>query len=119
MKLAVVGSRSLHHEVYRVRIYQLIDAYRPNLEEIVSGGAAGIDTFAAEYAKDHEIPLKVFLPDWQRFGRSGGYRRNVQIVRYADAVLAFWDGRSKGTQHSVALALEHHRPCQVFHLQQQ
>ena len=117
MKLAVVGSRTLNHESYRVTVYKLIDAHGQDLTEIVSGGAKGIDTFAADYARERGMLLTEFLPDWEQFGRSAGYRRNVQIVTYADQVLALWDGTSRGTQHSVNLAREYNRPCYVYHIQ--
>lgn len=116
MKLAVVGSRTLDHERYRVTVYKLIAIHGHDLTEIVSGGARGIDTFAADYAREHKVPLKVFLPDWQQFGRSAGYRRNVQIIVYADEVLALWDGKSPGTQHSVNLSRQYQRPCHLYHI---
>lgn len=72
--------------------------------EIVSGGAKGADTLASLYAEERELALTVFLPDWDQHGRSAGFKRNVQIVDYCDYLIAFWDGKSKGTKHSIDLA---------------
>lgn len=96
MKLAIVGSRTLT-EVD-------IGRYMPlGVTEIVSGGAKGIDSQAAAYAKEHGIPLTEFLPDYPRYGRGAPHRRNAQIAAYAEAALVFWDGRSRGTQSTLAL----------------
>ena len=78
--------------------------YMPNdLTEIVSGGARGVDKQAADYAKSNNICLTEFLPDYARYGRAAPLKRNIQIAEYADAVLAFWDGTSKGTQYTISM----------------
>lgn len=94
MRVAVIGSRNL-------RIDDL-GAYLPGeVTEIVSGGARGIDTSARLYAKAHAIRLVEFLPDYARYGRAAPLRRNLQIIAYADLVLAFWDGKSRGTKFVI------------------
>ena len=90
MRVAIVGSRTL-------TISNLGDYLPEDTTEIVSGGARGIDTCAREYALANHIPLREFLPDYQRFGRSAPLRRNTTIVENADFVIAFWDGKSRGT----------------------
>lgn len=86
MKLAVIGSRSIQKGL------NLADIMPEGVEEIVTGGAKGVDAFAAEYARINKIPLKVFLPEYEKYGRRAPLVRNCQIVDYADAVLAVWDG---------------------------
>jgi len=94
MKIAIVGSRNL-------RIDNL-DKYLPsNTTEIVSGGAKGVDQSAREYAIGQGVRLTEFLPDYHRYGRVAPIKRNLQIVEYADAVIAFWDGESKGTKSVI------------------
>lgn len=96
MKLAIIGSRNL--------VVEKLELYLPReVSEIVSGGARGIDTIAADYAQRAGIPLTVFLPDYARYRRGAPLMRNKQIAEYADEVLAFWDGSSKGTMHTVEL----------------
>lgn len=94
MKVAVIGSRGLS--------VTDLGRYLPeNTTEIVSGGARGVDTSAIEYALSHGIKLTEFLPEYTRFGRSAPLKRNITIIEYADIVLAFWDGKSRGTKFVI------------------
>ena len=96
MKIAIIGSRNLSGK-------NLEDYIPENVTEIVSGGAKGIDSDAANYAMEHRLKLKVFLPEYERYKRAAPLKRNIQIAEYADECLAFWDGSSKGTLHTVEL----------------
>ena len=77
---------------------------------IVSGGARGADELGIRYAKEKYIPLKVFRADWNTHGRSAGYIRNGTMLNYITEpdckgyVIAFWDGKSKGTAHMIKIA---------------
>ena len=94
MKVAVIGSRGLS--------VSDLGRYLPeNTTEIVSGGAKGVDTSAREYALVHGIKLTEFLPEYTRFGRSAPLKRNITIIEYSDIVLAFWDGKSRGTKFVI------------------
>jgi len=94
MKVAVIGSRNL--------IVQDLKHYLPEeVTEIVSGGAKGVDTSAKEYADAQGIKLTEFLPEYGRYGRGAPLKRNISIVEYADLVLAFWDGKSRGTKFVI------------------
>ena len=94
MKVAVIGSRS----ICGIELEKYIPA---EVCEIVSGGAVGVDSLAEAYAKKHGIPLTVFLPEYKKYGRAAPLKRNEQIVDYADTVIAFWDGKSKGTKYTI------------------
>ena len=94
MKIAIVGSRS-------ITVNNLGDYLPENTTEIVSGGAIGVDRSAKNYAKTHNIKLKEFLPEYERYGRSAPLKRNLQIIDYADEVIAFWDGMSHGTRFVI------------------
>lgn len=94
MKVAVIGSRGLS--------VSDLGRYLPeNTTEIVSGGAKGVDTSAREYALAHEIKLTEFLPEYTKYGRSAPLKRNITIIEYSDIVLAFWDGKSRGTKFVI------------------
>ena len=94
MKVAIISSRGL-------KINNL-ESYLPeNTTEIVSGGAKGVDACAADYAREKGILLTEFLPDYKKHKRGAPLKRNLQIIEYADTVLAFWDGRSRGTKHVI------------------
>lgn len=105
MKIAVIGSRTL--------TVDNIGEYVSDCDEIVSGGATGIDTCAAEFAKNNDKKLTVFLPEYKRYGRAAPIVRNKQIVDYADKVVAFWDGASKGTLSVIEYAKKTGKPCQI------
>lgn len=107
MKCAVIGSREL--------TVKHLDAYLPNeVTEIVSGGARGIDSCAADYANTHKIKLTEFLPDYNQYGRKAPLVRNLQIIAYADCVLAFWDGQSRGTKFVIEQCKKQHKKITVY-----
>lgn len=110
MKLAIVGSRNL--------TVNNLEEYLPEgVTEIVSGGARGIDACARAYALARGIPLTEFLPDYGRYKRGAPLVRNRTIVEYADQVLAFWDGRSRGTARVLQLCRELNKKATVIELQ--
>ena len=94
MKVAVIGSRGL-------QINNLEDYLPAGVTEIVSGGARGVDACARNYALLHGIKLTEFLPEYEKYGRGAPLRRNIAIIEYADLVLAFWDGKSRGTKFVI------------------
>lgn len=75
-----------------------------DVEEIVSGCAKGADRAGELYAEFHKIPIKKFPAEWDKYGKSAGYRRNKDMAEYADVLIAFWNGESKGTKHMIDLA---------------
>ena len=80
--------------------------------EFVSGGCRGVDTLAERFCKLHGYPIKVFNADWATYGKRAGYLRNKQMAEYASGVpdsvlIAFWDGKSRGTKMMIDLAKEH------------
>lgn len=94
MKVAIIGSRE-------ITVPNLGDYLPEGTDEIVSGGAKGIDTCAREYALANGIKLTEFLPEYSRYGKGAPLKRNLQIIDYADIVIAFWDGSSRGTLHVI------------------
>ena len=94
MKIAIIGSRNS-------QVKNLEDYLPANVTEIVSGGARGIDTCAKEYAIKNNIAFTEFLPEYEKYGRGAPLKRNMQIIDYADEVIAFWDGISNGTKYVI------------------
>ena len=99
MKLAVIGSRGFND--YSLLCHELD---KLQFDCIVSGGARGADQLAARYAKERNITLIEHLPDYTKYGRGAPLVRNKLIIQDADQVIAFWDGVSTGTAHSITLA---------------
>lgn len=107
MRVAVIGSRGLS--------VQDLGKYLPEgTTEIVSGGAKGVDTSAKEYALFHGIKLTEFLPEYDKYGRGAPLKRNITIIEYADVVLAFWDGHSRGTKYVIDNCKKRSIPVHIF-----
>ena len=113
MKLAVVGSRGFtDYEILSRVIDELRKVYE--ITTIVSGGAKGADTLAEKYASDHGLELDIFPAKWKELGKKAGYARNHDIWNNSDFGVAFWDGQSKGTAHSFAIAKNQNKKLFVF-----
>ena len=107
MRVAIVGSRTL--------TVNHLENYLPeDTVEIISGGAAGVDTCACRYALANNIPLTEFLPEYKKYGRSAPILRNMSIIQHADLVLIFWDGKSAGSRHVIRQCRRLGREYRVF-----
>ena len=112
--LAIIGSRSFNDYNFLLHAANVLNV-RENYSVIISGGARGADELGEQYAKYWGLEYIEFLPDWENIGKSAGYKRNVDIIKCADAVLAFWNGTSMGTRHSLNIAKEMKKPSFVFY----
>ncbi len=108
MKIAVIGSRNLFPSEEKIK------EYVSGADEIVSGGAKGVDACAEVYAKKHGLTLTVFLPRYEIYGRAAPIVRNKEIVDYADKVIAFWDGKSKGTLSVIEYAKKKNKNVEII-----
>ena len=109
MRIAIVGSRGV--------LVSNIEKYVEDCDEIVSGGAKGVDSCAKEYAVRNRIKIKIFYTYnntyYNTYGRAAPIVRNKEIVEYADKVVAFWDGKSKGTLSVIKYAKKIGKACNV------
>ncbi len=107
MTLAIVGSRSItDYSLLVAEIERLEAALATKITGLVSGGAEGADNLAANFAREHHLPIKIFLPNYSTCGRRAPLIRNAEIVKFSDVMLALWDGQSRGTAHTIKLARE-------------
>lgn len=114
IRIIIAGSRSFDNydklckEVDEFISMQMffagLGAYKSKEVEIVSGGARGADKLGELYAKEHNLRLKIFPADWDKYDKRAGYIRNTEMAEYANCLIAFWDGKSKGTAHMIDLA---------------
>ena len=98
MKVLVCGSRTAKSSK---PLYDFLDALVPRPTLIISGTAAGGDIFGEIWAYSRKVPIKRFPADWKRYGKSAGFRRNLEMLDEAEMVVAYWDGQSRGTQHTI------------------
>lgn len=113
MKVIVAGSR----EGFVARnVFEAIEEspFHGKITEIVSGGARGVDRDGEYYAKCNSLPVKQFLPDWEKYGKSAGMIRNHDMALYADALVAVWDGKSRGTQHMILDMQKTGKPVHIY-----
>ncbi len=101
MKTIIAGSRSITN--YQI-LLKALKNYKLPITQIVSGHAQGVDSLGERYAEENNIPLAIFEADWDKFGKRAGYLRNTQMADYANALIALWDGESKGTKHMIDIA---------------
>ena len=99
-RFAVVGSRGFPS---RQQVENVLAQLVGPEDTVVSGGARGVDSWAVEWAEAQGIATKVFPADWSQ-GRGAGFARNATIVANADEVVAFWDGKSRGTADTIRKA---------------
>ena len=100
MNVAIIGSRTCDDSKL---VFSILDGYKDTITKVISGGAKGADTIAEGWAYANGKDVQVFYPDWEKFGKSAGFKRNVDIIDACQLCIAFWDGKSKGTLSSINL----------------
>ncbi len=108
MNIAVVGSRTFTDYQLLITILKEYD-----IKQLISGGAIGADKLAEQYAKEYNISIIVYKPDWQKHGKIAGLLRNTDIIKDADIVIAFWNGISTGTKDSINKAKQMNKQLRI------
>lgn len=101
MKVIIAGSRSCTDYNF---VEGAIHESGFSITEVVCGGAIGVDSVGRKWARYYRIPVKMFLPDWRTHGKKAGIIRNIEMADYAEALIAVWDGESRGTKHMIDAA---------------
>jgi len=112
MKVIIAGGRNFTDFDF---LKKWCDYYLSNHSgeiEIVSGGATGVDALGERYAIDKVYKLKIIPANWD-LGKKAGRLRNKQMAEYADCLLAFWDGTSKGTKNMIEQAKENNLKVRI------
>lgn len=113
LKVIVAGSRTFNNYPLLARVLDhMLKNHAPNVE-IVSGGCSGADLMGERYAREKGYPVKQFLPDWKLFNKAAGPVRNWEMADYGDALVAFWDGNSRGTKSMIEAAREHGKRVKI------
>ena len=108
MKVIVAGSRDfIDYNKLRESCNHFLSKNKDNKIEIVSGTAQGADTLGEQYAAEKGYEIKQFPADWDKYGKGAGFMRNVLMAKYSDYLIAFWDGKSRGTKHMINTAKKH------------
>lgn len=111
MRTIIAGSRTLLYS-------DLLDALAANpdlrISTVVSGGATGIDLAGEQWARRHTTPYEIYPANWKKYGNGAGFIRNERMTEVADALLAVWDGRSRGTKHMIEIMKKLNKPVYVY-----
>jgi hypothetical protein len=115
-KLVITGGQTFSDlkRLTRVCDHRLSEKSKTHSIEIVSGCDNGADKLGEAYAYSRGYAVKRFPADWDGFGKAAGHIRNKQMVMYTDAVIAFWDGRSREARHMIYLARAKQMPLRVI-----
>ena len=117
MKVIVCGSRGIKDYDLVKRVIE--DGLRVlEIEvkdvEVVSGTAAGVDRKGEKWAEENGLKLHKYPGDWEKYGNKAGFIRNAEMVRIADALIAVWDGESRGTNNCILEARKKRIPIYVW-----
>lgn len=85
-----------------------------NIRQVLSGTANGIDNAGEKWAAANGKPVLQYPAEWDKYGKGAGYQRNLMMARVAEALVAVWDGKSKGTSHIIETMTKYHKPVYVL-----
>jgi len=121
LKVIIAGSRSIKDKVWVLNNIDDLMLHIPYenyaaipTSEVVCGMAEGPDSFGKEWAERNNIKVSCWPADWNKYGKSAGAIRNKEMGDYADALVAFWDGKSRGTKHMIDYILEIGKEVHVY-----
>lgn len=113
MKVIIAGSRTIDDYEF---VRQAVRDSEFDVTEVVSGGAPGVDRMGERWAQENDKPIRMFLARWKVLGRRAGIERNKEMAKYADALVAIWDGESRGTNHMIETMKAAGKPVWVFRI---
>jgi len=114
MKVIIAGSRTITDYKVLLSAIKVAKDTIPDFEitEVVSGACQGPDKLGEMYADKHNIQIVQFLPNWKKYGKVAGPKRNARMAKYGDCLIALYDGKSRGTKSMIDLATS--RGLQVY-----
>lgn len=120
MKVIIAGSRSLADmpnpmDIVNDAIVIARYEHRIIIGKVICGEAKGADLLGRRWAQEREIPVLSKPADWRTHGKRAGVLRNEEMAQEADALIAIWDGKSRGTQDMIRRAKKRRIPVYVHH----
>lgn len=111
MKIIIAGGRDFNN--YYI-LEKVLNSFKGFIDEVISGDARGADELGARWATYNNIHVNHFPADWDYYGHAAGFIRNIEMADNADALIAFWDSKSKGTEHMIKTMQLKKKPYRVF-----
>ena len=113
MKIAIIGSRTFNDYTL---LQKTLELYKSKITLIVSGAAHGADSLGEKWAINNNIQTLIFPANWNMYGKRAGFIRNKDIIKNSEYIIAFWDGKSKGTAHSLSLCKKYNKSYKIIHI---
>ncbi len=117
MRCIIAGSRTIS-DLTLINKAVLKSGWLKDIALVISGGARGVDKTGEQWAATNNIPIRVVPAHWEKYGKSAGYRRNLEMADDADILIAVWDGQSEGTKHMIDIMQAANKPVFVFNLKE-
>lgn len=110
MKVIIAGSRSIE-EYGLVELAVRLSGF--HVTQVISGTARGVDRLGEQWARRNGVSLRKMPANWAQHGNKAGYERNAEMAEVGDALVAIWDGKSRGTAHMIAVMKSLNKPYYV------
>jgi hypothetical protein len=114
MRVIIAGSRGIEDPAV---LDAAVAASKFEITEVITSNSRGIDQLAAAWAKRQGVPLVIVPAQWNAYGGRAGHIRDERMADGADALLAVWDGFSRGTAHMIAVAKARGLPMHVHRVE--
>lgn len=115
-RIIICGGRDFsNYPLLRNKCIYFLSKKRKEDIVIICGKANGADTLGEKFAKENNYKIEYFPANWEKYGKSAGFIRNKEMIDIADAVIAFWNGESKGTENTISLAKEKNIPLRIVY----
>lgn len=116
MNIIIAGGRDFNnYEFLKEKCSNVINSFLFKDDiKLVSGKAKGADTLGENFAKEFNYQLLEYPANWNEYGKSAGYIRNEEMAKISQVLIAFWDGKSKGTKHMINLAKKYNLEIYIF-----
>lgn len=111
MRTIIAGGRDFN-DFFKLESAIETSGWNPSV--VISGKAKGADAHGELWAKMNNVPVEEFPADWDKYGKSAGYKRNTKMAENAEALIALWDGKSRGTKMMIDIATKKNLRVHVF-----
>ena len=116
LKIIIAGSRNFNNEeLLFLKCSSIIS--KNTVSEIISGNSKGADQLGEKFAIANGISVTKFIPNWQLYGKGAGEIRNIEMAKHANGLIAFWDGKSKGTKNMIDIDKKNNLRLWVIQIQ--
>lgn len=117
-KAIIAGSRSFNNYAYlKEKVNEILEEIKKQYDVvIISGAAKGADSLGELYAEEMGYKIEKYPANWGLYGKSAGYKRNLQMGEVCNGAIIFWDGKSKGSKHMINIMKKLVKPFRIVYV---